>query len=79
MFYDGLKIQVRFVTFQKFNALHDPTDFAKVEQVARAMLTAGTRGASALDGFAGVAKENLGGPEFTAVNSPGCLALSKEN
>ena len=43
------------------------------------MLTAGTRGASALDGFAGVAKENLGGPEFTAVNSPGCLALSKEN
>ncbi|KZV65037.1 NAD(P)-binding protein [Peniophora sp. CONT] len=50
----------------------------QVEQVARAMLTAGSRGASSISTFTGVAKENLGGPEFTAVNNAGCLALAKE-
>lgn len=53
-------------------------DFAKVEQVARAMLTSGVRGASALSGVTGVTKESLGGPDFTSVNNAGCLALAKE-
>lgn len=54
-------------------------NFSKVEQVAQAMRTAGLRGSSAIAGFTGVAKEALGGPEFTAVNNAGCLALAKDS
>lgn len=43
------------------------------------MHTAGLRGASAIAGFTGVAKEALEGPEFTAVNNTGCFALAKES
>ncbi|VDC05170.1 unnamed protein product [Peniophora sp. CBMAI 1063] len=59
-------------------SLFTDTLMIQVEQVARAMRTAGLRGASALAGFTGVAKETLDGPEFTAINNSGCLALSRE-